>query len=107
MSPTIAISVMSAATGVPKSGPMVRRFCRPKAVRRGVCGMATTSVGGVIAGAGLAFVVAAVAAIVVTVGVDVALVRVGAVPNSCRAAASIIHGSGDTAGAFGELPANG
>jgi hypothetical protein len=117
MSPTIGISLTTATMGVTKSGPMIGTFCSPKAVRRGVCGMATTLVGGSVAAVVLTFVVALVAAIAVTVGVgstgadvvtgSTALARLGAPLNSCRAAASIIHGNGDAAGAAGELPANG
>ena len=91
---------MSATTGVTNAGPMTGRYCKPSS--GAVCGMAT---GGVTVVAAAANGVGAAAADVVArlAGLVSPAVR----PNSCRAAAIIIHGNGESNGAVGELPASG
>ena len=91
---------MSATTGVTNAGPMTGRYCKPSS--GAVCGMAT---GGVTVVAAAANGVGAAAADVVARLAG--LVSPDVRPNSCRAAAIIIHGNGESNGAVGELPASG
>src|SRR5690349_4629656 len=102
-SPMSGIWSISATAGVTDNGPTTGSCCN--GCRSGVCGMATTWVG------------ASVAAKVLRAGADLTSVDVvtgltgmaslGVRSNSCRAAAIIIRGSGDSTGIVGELPANG
>jgi hypothetical protein len=67
--------------------------------------MATTGVGASAAAKAVTLATGSTSAEVVTG--STALLSVGVRPNSCRAAAIIIHGNGDSTGGVGELPANG
>ena len=71
--------------------------------RSDVCGMAMTR--GAVSVAARALDAGSTSSDVVTA--LTALLRLGVLPKSCRAAAIIIHGNGDSTGAVGELPANG
>ena len=63
--------------------------------------------GVVVAAAAKAVTLAAGSTSAEVVTGSTALLSVGVRPNSCRAAAIIIHGNGDSTGGVGELPANG
>ena len=95
---------MNATIGVTNAGPMIGRYCKPSS--GAVCGMATSGVT-VVARRRPSGTSAAGSASADVVTRSAALVSAGVRPNSCRAAAIIIHGNGDSTGAVGELPANG
>jgi hypothetical protein len=92
---------MSATTGVTNNGPTTGSCCN--GCRSDVCGTAMTR--GAVSVAARALDTGSTSSDVVT-GLT-ALLRLGVLPDSCRAAAIIIHGKGDSTGAVGELPANG
>src|SRR6478752_2607961 len=94
---------MNATMGVTNAGPMMGRCCNTSS--GAVCGMATTGVGASAAAKAVTLATGSTSAEVVTG--STALLSVGVRPNSCRAAAIIIHGNGDSTGGVGELPANG
>src|SRR4029077_10308527 len=74
--------------------------------RSGVCGIATTLGCASATASVLALETAGSVSADVVTGVAT-LLSVGVRPNSCRAAAITIHGSGDSTGAVGALPENG
>src|SRR5262245_24605231 len=91
---------MNATTGVTNIGPKMGTYCN--GVRSDVWGIATTVGGGSAAASVLACTGSAAPDVVTVLAF---LLSVGVRPPSCRAAAIIIKGNGDSTGVSGTPPA--